>query len=205
MKIKEFYSNNWLFVCIIILSVVILIAFLTMHTIFNSLSISPENILTLSYTLLIEVFLGILIALVVHNHTKKVEKREIQDVELAITGTYYNLWTLYMALISYDRSKEVRVDRISGLHIINIIHLIQSNLSKCGQKIDPESIETLQLNLVLLQNVIRALVDPRAKEEELWNKNEKQFKEAMNEIESITKAKFESIMGTNTKLNWTIN
>lgn len=155
-------------------------------------------------TLLIEIIIGIAIALIVYNHAKKIEDQEKEDLKLAIRGTYYSLWNLYHAMFAYSRSDAVRTDRISGLQILNIIQTVRNTLSKCAQSIDPLKIEIIQVDLSEMQEIVRSSIDPRSNVEELWQKNSGRFCNAMSEIRKISIENFEPLIPEASRSQWPV-
>lgn len=200
MQINE---KNRLYVWIGIL----LIVSLVMGVIFNNIlfpnyNVEEENDFPNWLALVVEIIIGIGIALIIYDHTKKIESRELEDLEMAIRGTYYSIWNLYHAMLPYSKSDQVRSDRISGLQILSVLQTVRNTLSKCAQRIDGTKIETIQVDLLEVQEIVRSSIDPRAEIEDLWSQNSTRFTNAMNEIRKIAEEDFESFIPNSSKAQW---
>lgn len=202
MKNISKWDKHWLKIRLVIIFGLTIIIILFLHdTLFIKETNQTDPQFTTWSTLIIEIAIGIGITLVVHNHTRKTQERENTDLELTITGTYHILWNLYMSSKSYIKSQAVRDDKIPGLQIASMINSILMNLPKCGQKIKSDNIEALQLHLILMQNVIRASIDPRANSEEYWKKNSESFIIAVKELHEIS-SDFETFIPDSSKMVW---
>ena len=80
---------------------------------------------------IIEVSIGIGIALLIHNHDRNLQEKDDQEVKLTIHGIYLHLWSLYLASIPYINSAQVRKENTTTIQILNLINHSQTNLSKC--------------------------------------------------------------------------
>ncbi|AJM91724.1 hypothetical protein [Nitrosopumilus piranensis] len=200
MKITE---KNRLYVWLSILFGTSFIAGIILHFgIFPNFDIKIENDFPNWSTLLVEIIVGIGIALIIYDHTKKIESREAEDLKLAIRGTYYSIWNLYHAILPYSKSEEIRSDRLTGLQILTILQTIRTTLSKCAQSIDGTQIETIQVDLLEIQEIVRSSTDPRADIEKLWTSNSSRFITAMVEIKDITKNNFEPLIPKTSRAKW---
>lgn len=150
----------------------------------------------------VEIAVGIGIALIIHDHTRRSQIKENTDVELTIQGTYYHLWSLNEALRSYKKSKDVRAENSTSLQILHIINQIHTNLSKCGRNIDSKIIGNLQLSLILIHKAVSISIDPRIETEEYWEKNIESVENAIKNITSITKTNFEKLIHDDYKMTW---
>lgn len=202
MKEQSRWNRHWLKIRLVItigLTIIVILFLYDLFLIKETNQHDPQ--FTIWSTLIIEISIGIGITLLIHDYARKTQEREITDLELTITGTYYALWNLYMSSKAYIKSQAVRENKIPGLQITSIINSILMNLPKCGQKIKSEDIGTLQLHLILMQNVIRASLDPRANSEEYWNKNSKSFITAVKELREIS-SEFEIFIPDSSIIEW---
>ena len=198
-------KNSLRFWIILLIIGTIISAFILNQFVFPGYDIERKSDFPNWGTLLLEIFVGVTIALIIYNHTKKTENKELRDLDLTIVGTYYNLWNLYLSMNTYTKSDKVRADKVLGLQILHIANSTHNTLAKCGQKIDRSSIETLQLHLVVIQNIIRALMDPRANIEELWSKNKESFDNILNDLKDLSQKKFEPKISKESKADWELN
>ena len=197
-------NNLWIIISLILLGISSIIFWISLNHIFceSHLDSKPCNNF-LSFTpSIIEIAIGIGIALIIHDHTRKIQSRENNDLNLTIQGTYYHLWNLCETLRSYIISDAVRSEHSSSIQILNLLSQSQANLSKCGQKLDLKILKDLQLHLILIQQAVSVSVDPRSNIEEYWKINSDNVKISFENIKVITKSYFEPYVDDKNKMIW---
>lgn len=153
---------------------------------------------------MVEIAVGIGVALIVQNHTRKIQKKEDNEIDLTIQNTYYNLWSIHQSLNAYILSSDVRKENNTAIHILNQLNHTQSVLSKCSKKIKQSIIKDLQLHLVLIQSTVSVSLDPRADTEEYWLKNKDSVQISFQQLEDISKEHFEPLIPDSQKITWKI-
>ncbi|MDE1818376.1 MAG: hypothetical protein KGI19_07215 [Thaumarchaeota archaeon] len=199
---KQFIEKFWLPIAIAILVISATILWLALRSIICTYLIADCDEFMKATPTMIEITVGISVAIIVHNHTRKIQKKEDDDLSLTIQGTYFYLWNLHTTLQSYFKSDIVRADKMVAIHILNLIDHIQANLSRCGRKINPDKIKELQLHLILLQSVVRNSLDPRSNIEELWNKNNEKSTIAGKQVKAIIVNHFETFVPAERRIPW---
>lgn len=191
MLIQEFYNKHWLLFSLIILGVSTLLLIVILYSVFCT----EENLICNQYKSFIpsfiEIGVGLGIALIIHNHTMKIQKKEDAEVLLTVHGIYLHLWNLHLSLLPYISSADVRSDKSTTIQILNSINNVEANLAKCAKLISNEIIEKLQLHLILIRTAISVSLDPRSDIEVYWNSNVNKVKIALDEIKKIAKTEFE--------------
>ena len=151
---------------------------------------------------IIEISIGIGIAILIHNHTRKLEEKENNELALTIHGIYLHLWSLHLALIPYLNSIEVRSNNTTAIQILNLINYSQDDIAKCGKLLSNKTVEKLQLHLVLIRTAISVSLDPRSNVEQYWKENESKVKTALKDIKNIAIKEFEQHVAASQKIVW---
>lgn len=202
-RITEFIEKYWLGISLGLLSIGATSLWFILRAIFCAYSQIDCEEFVKSIPTAIEISIGIGVAIIVHNHTRKIQSKENEDLSLTIQGVYFYLWNLHMALLPYFKSDKVRADKIVSLQILNLVDHIQGDLSRCARKINSEKIKELQLHLILLQKSVNNSLDPRSNIEALWNTNVKNSTIAFNQITTLSLKYFEEFVPKERRMEWT--
>lgn len=200
---RKFYDKHWLKITLTILGIITFIFIGTLQSIFcteqtQELCKSFENFIPS----IIEIAIGGGIALLIHNYTRKMQKKDNDELKVSVHGTYLHLWSLRVTLIPYANSEDVRSDNTTAIQILNLINHTQTELSKSSKLISKIPIEQLQLHILLIRTAISVSLDPRSDTENYWSQNANKVKIALNEIKNIAIKEFEPHILHNQKLKW---
>lgn len=203
IMIREFFDNNWLKLNLIILVSATLIFIITLQSFFCTKQTQELCKSVEIFTPpIIEIAIGVGIALLIHNHTRKIQKKDDDELKLTVHGAYLHLWSLHLALIPYINSQEVRADNTTAILILNLINHTQTDLLKSSKLISKNVIEQLQLHLLLIRTAISVSLDPRSDTENYWSQNENKVKIALKEIKNIATKEFEPHVLHDQRLVW---
>ena len=196
-------NNLWLIVSLSILVVISLILWIVLDYSFcnNKDPLTCAEFKNFNSSI-IEIAVGIGIVLIIHDHARKIQNKENNDLNLTIQGTYYHLWSLHETLRSYIISDKVRSEYSSSVHILNLLSQSQANISKCGRKLNPKILNNLQLHLILIQKTISVSIDPRGNVEEYWTTNSQNVQTAFNSVKKITISNFEPYVKEKYRMTW---
>jgi len=203
VMVKKYFDKHWFKFTLLILATSTIVAIKILESIFCTGQ--PQELCDSFYDFIpstIEISIAIGIAILIHNHTRKLEKKDNDELALTIHGIYLHLWSLHLALIPYLNSIEVRNNNTTAIQILNLINHSLSDLSKCGKIISNKTIEKLQLHLALIRTAISVSLDPRSDIEKYWQENESKVKIAFEVIKNIATKEIEEHIVASQKIVW---
>jgi len=200
---RKIYDEHWLKITLTILGIITIVFISSLHSSFctvqtQELCKSFESFIPS----IIEMAIGGGIALLIHNYTRKMQKKDNDELKVSTHGTYLHLWSLHVTLIPYVNSRDVRSDNTNAIQILNLINHTQTELSKSSKLISKNSIEQIQLHILLIRTAISVSLDPRSDTENYWSQNSDKVKIALNEIKNMAITEFEPHVLPDQKLKW---